>query len=138
MMNDSHISFSPGQNDDEVWTHQYLRTVKDSFEEIRAILLYKVNQREIGVAILNGFDQELRSIYEQLATNPILKATLKNTHSLTEAIDKAKMSINLAIDLQNMRQTYENRKRLYLEYKNIAIALSNAIDILDDALSTPI
>ncbi|MBX5459090.1 MAG: hypothetical protein IRZ31_19530 [Thermogemmatispora sp.] len=99
-------------------------------ENMRAVLLYEVNPHEIGIDTLQQFDHELRSIYARLDTNAILKAFLRNVDVIIAAIEDAKIGINLAIDLQNMRQTYENRKRLYREYKNIANALSYAIDCL--------
>ncbi|MBX5449021.1 hypothetical protein [Thermogemmatispora sp.] len=130
MVNESDIFFSPASDDAEEWTHRYLRTVRGCIEKMRAVFLYEVDPHEIGIATLQRFEQELRGIHTQLDTNASLKAALKNVDAIITAIQKAKTGIYLAIDLLGMRQTYENRKRLYGEYINIARALSRALDLL--------
>ncbi|WP_156025484.1 hypothetical protein [Thermogemmatispora carboxidivorans] len=134
MVNESDVIFSRGQEHAEERTRRYLRGVRGCIEEMRAVFLYRVNLHEIGIATLQRFEQELRGIHEQLDTDPTLKAALRNVDAIIAAIQDAKTSIYLAIDLQNMRQTYENRKRLYQEYRNIAHALTYA---LEDLLAIP-
>ncbi|GER84134.1 MAG: hypothetical protein IMW90_21655 [Thermogemmatispora sp.] len=141
MMNDSNLFFSPGQDDAEEWVSRYLRTVKDCLQQMRALLLYKVNLREIGTALLEGFDRELRSFLERLDTDPILKSSVGNTDAITDAIFEATVHINLAISLQTMNQSknvHNHLHRLFHEYKKIADEISKIIDILHDIPSTHI
>nr|BBH93258.1 hypothetical protein KTA_14570 [Thermogemmatispora argillosa] len=139
MVNDSNIFFSPGQENAEEWVHRYLRTVKDCLEEMRALFLYKVNLREIGVALLEDFDRELRSISEHFDTDPVLKASLRNTDALVKAIFDATIHINLAISLRmeiQSKNIYSKLRLLLYEYKSIADAITNILDILQDASSS--
>ncbi|RAQ97557.1 hypothetical protein [Thermogemmatispora tikiterensis] len=130
MVNESDLIFARGQEDVEERTRRHLRGVRGCIEEMRAVFLYRVNLHEIGITTLQRFEQELRGIHEQLDTDTTLKAALHNVDAIIAAIQDAKTSIYLAIDLQNMRQTYENRKRLYSEYRNIAHALTRALEHL--------
>lgn len=94
---------------------------------MRTLLSYGMSQQDITRQNLKTLEKDLRDILKIIDTSPTIKVSLQSADAALDALDNAKMKLNLAADGLGMKQTLKVREQLYQYYRDICKYLNIAI-----------
>ena len=101
-------------------------------EGMRTLIHYEMSQQDITQQNLRSLEKDLRDILKEFDKSRDMRSLLMPADLALEALDKARINLNLAADALGMRQTLRIRQQLYQYYKEICKYLNIAIEHMPD------